>query len=71
MSSPPTSYAELATILYRLPTLVADARRARGLSMVNAAREMGVSDNTLKRLEIGAAWTPDTAMAALRWLDQT
>jgi transcriptional regulator with XRE-family HTH domain len=67
----PTPYAELAEVIARLPMLLREARRARGLSMRAAARELGISFSTVHRIEEGQDCALSNAVAVLRWLDQT
>lgn len=69
--SAPTSYTELAEMLDRLPFIVADARRARGLSLRRAAHEIGISFSTVTRVEQGEDVVLSTITAVLRWLDQS
>jgi ribosome-binding protein aMBF1 (putative translation factor) len=51
--------------------LLREARRARGLSLRAAADELGMSFNTVTRIEHGADCALSNAVAAMRWLDQT
>lgn len=71
MSDGPTTYGELATILERLPDLIRDSRRARGLSLRAAAKEIGVQNSTLLRIEGGEGFNSKQAVPLLRWLDLT
>ena len=66
-----TSYAEMTDVIGRLPTLLRDARRARGLSLRAAGDEMGMSFNTVARIEQGVDCALSNAVAVLRWLDLT
>lgn len=43
----PTSYSEIVTLLGDLPMLVREKRRRNGLSLREAARQVGVSFSTL------------------------
>lgn len=67
----PTPYAELADVIGRLPLLLREARRARGLSQRKAAAELGMSFSTVWRMEEGNDCALSNAVAVLRWLDQT
>ena len=53
MSAKPTPYTEIAEVLDQLPILLHEARRARGLSVRAAAREIGCSFATVNRIELG------------------
>ena len=67
-----TPYAELAGILDRLGQLVADARRARGLSLRIAARQVGIHYTRMHGIERGEQKPSHaTTVALLRWLDTT
>lgn len=65
----PTGYDELADVLANLPLLVREARRARGLSLRAAAKEIGVAFSTITRLEHGEDVVLSNAVVVLRWLD--
>lgn len=67
----PTPYAELADVIASLPLLLREARRARGLSMRAAAKELCISFSTVYRIEQGEDCALSNAVAVLRWLDQT
>lgn len=71
MNQKPTPYAELADIIGNLPLLLREARRARGLALRAAADELGMSFNTVTRIEQGTDCVLSNAVAVLRWLDQT
>lgn len=63
------SYAELADVLERLPSLVLEARIARGVSLREAARQAGVPYVNLHRIESGEGGsTTGTLVLVLRWL---
>lgn len=64
-----TTYTELARVLGSLPLLVREARRARGLSLRSAAKEIGCSFNTLTRIESGEDCVLSNALLVLAWLD--
>lgn len=65
-----TTYADLASILEKLPLLLREARRARHLNLRGAADQIGVSFNSLSRFERGNDVLLSNATAVLRWLDQ-
>lgn len=65
-----TTYSELADVLQLLPVLVREKRRLRGLSLRQAAKEIGVSFNTVTRFERGEDAVMSTVVAVFRWLDQ-
>lgn len=65
-----TTYAELAQIVDVLPLLTKEARRGRGLSLRDAAAEIGTGFNTLTRFEHGANVNLSNAVKILRWLDR-
>ncbi len=69
MAAAPTSYPEIALVLDRLPVLLHEARRARGLSVRAAANEIGISFATVSRIEAGEDCVLSNATAVLRWLD--
>lgn len=71
MSERLTPYRELAEIIDRLPLLTREARRARGLSLRMAADKIGISFNTVTRIEHGDDCSLSSAVAVLRWLDWT
>jgi DNA-binding XRE family transcriptional regulator len=64
------SFTELAGLLDRLQWLVADARRARQLTLAEAGAEIGVNASTLMRVEHGGDCSLKNAVLILRWLDQ-
>jgi ribosome-binding protein aMBF1 (putative translation factor) len=65
-----TPYAELAEVIASLPLLLREARRARGLSLRAAARELGLSFSTVDRIERGEDCALSNATTVLRWLGQ-
>jgi transcriptional regulator with XRE-family HTH domain len=65
-----TPYAELAGVIGNVPVLLREARRARGLSLRAAARELGMSFSTVDRIERGEDGVVSNTVAVLRWLDQ-
>lgn len=64
----PTSYDEILDVLDRLPLLVRETRRRRGLSLRAAARESGVGFANLSRCENGAGMHMSTVVPLLRWV---
>lgn len=69
MSEPaPTSYAELADVLDRLPLLVRETRRRRGLSLRGAAKDAGVQMANIARCEQGQGLHMATVLPLLRWI---
>jgi transcriptional regulator with XRE-family HTH domain len=67
----PTPYRELAVVVESVPMLLREARRARGLSLRATALQIGVSFNTVKRVEDGEDPRGSSLAAILRWLDLT
>lgn len=61
-------YGEMAETLDRLPLLVKEARRARGLGLRGAADLIGTTAPTLQRLESGRPVSSRLAPKVLRWL---
>ena len=67
-----TPYAELAEVISSLHIIIRSARRARGLSVRAAAKQMGISFSTLSRCETRTGdLRMDNLVAILHWLDQT
>jgi ribosome-binding protein aMBF1 (putative translation factor) len=66
-----TPYAELADLLADLALLVRETRRARGLSLRDAASQSGCAPATISRLENGGDCSLGVAIALLRWMDTT
>lgn len=64
-----TTYTELAGVLTSLPLLVREARRARGLSIRAAAKQIGCSFSTVLRFENGEDCNLSNAQLMLSWLD--
>lgn len=60
--------ADAATILDRLPQLLAAERAARGLKLVDVARQVGCASSTIFRTEAGLNCSRDTTVAIMRWL---
>lgn len=65
-----TPYGELADVIGHLPLLLREGRRARGLSVRAAARQLGCSFSTVSRMESGEDCALSNAVAVLRWLDR-
>jgi transcriptional regulator with XRE-family HTH domain len=66
-----SSYTELAEVLGSLALIVRESRRARGLSLRKAAKQIGVDFNMLSRLERGEAAIYHTNLVPIfHWLDQ-
>lgn len=65
------TYTEVAQVLDSLPIIAREARRARGLSLRQAAREIGCSFSTLHRIEEGENCHLSHAVELLSWLDQS
>jgi ribosome-binding protein aMBF1 (putative translation factor) len=65
-----TTYTELANVIGNLPMLVREARRARGLSVRAAAKQIDCSFSTVLRFEKGEDCNLSNAVAILQWLDQ-
>jgi transcriptional regulator with XRE-family HTH domain len=67
-----TPYVELATLLDMLPSLLLEARRARGLTQRATAAEIGISHAAVARAETGHGdMSLANAVLVFRWLDQT
>ncbi len=65
-----TPYAEIADVLGSVSLLLREARRARRLSVREAARQIGCSFATVSRIEAGEDHVVSNAVAVLRWLEQ-
>ena len=65
-----TTYVEVADLLEQLPRLLREARRARGLTLRATGLQLGVSNATVLRIEMGADFLLTHAVVVLRWLDQ-
>lgn len=63
----PTSYSEIVTLLGDLPMLVREKRRRNGLSLREAARQVGVSFSTLDRFERSEDAQLRTTVIPLLW----
>lgn len=67
--APTTAYGALAAVLMAIPQTLADTRHERGLTMQDAADQIGVSISTVHRIENGYTLTPRYTPDLLRWLD--
>jgi transcriptional regulator with XRE-family HTH domain len=66
-----TSYPELIQVLEALPILAREKRRAEGLSLRQAATQVGVSFSSMHRLENSKGDIRfDTILRVLRWLNR-
>lgn len=64
-----SSYAEVIAVIEALPVLVRETRRRRGLSLRQAARNIGsVEASTLHRFEGGQQIHSGNLLALLRWV---
>ena len=61
-------YATAASVLACLPDFVKTKRSVEGLSLRDAADEIGISFNTLYRLEQGVEVRVSAARKVLQWL---
>lgn len=60
---------DAARMVERLPLLIRDERRSRGLSLRDAADQIGIPHTTLHRLEAGDRdYGSSVAVACLTWL---
>jgi transcriptional regulator with XRE-family HTH domain len=66
-----STYGELAAVLESLPDALKVTRRARGVSLRECARQIGVSFSTVNRIEAGEDVVLSNAVAVMRWIDQT
>jgi transcriptional regulator with XRE-family HTH domain len=64
-----STYTELAEVLDALPMLCREKRRREGLSLREAASQMGVAFSVVHRFENGTGVHVDSAKAVLQWLD--
>jgi transcriptional regulator with XRE-family HTH domain len=71
MAEAQSSYLELAQVLANIPLICRETRRARGLSLREAARQVGVSFSTLHRIESGEDCVASHLIGVMRWLDGT
>lgn len=62
-------YANTADLIGRLPNLCQTARNDRGLTVTQAASQIGISATTLTGFEAGTSnFTRSTLLAVLGWL---
>jgi transcriptional regulator with XRE-family HTH domain len=66
-----STYAELAGVLETLPVILRETRRARGTSLRECARQMGLSFSTVRRIESGEDAVMSNVVVVMRWIDQT
>ena len=64
-----STYAEMIEVLDALPLLMREKRRRDGISMREAARQMGIGLSVIHRIEGGEGIHLSNARSALRWLD--
>jgi ribosome-binding protein aMBF1 (putative translation factor) len=62
------SYSDAAVLLDELWLRVQNARRRRGLSLREAAGQIGIGHSTLARLEYTGVCSLPNAVQVLRWL---
>ena len=67
----PPTYQEIAVVLDRLPIVVQERRRALGISIRSAAKQIGISHSTLVRLEKGEDTYSRALMPVLRWVEDS
>jgi len=65
-----STYDELAEVLDSLPLLCREKRRRDGISMREAARQMGVSLSVVNRMEAGEGLNLSSARSMLQWLGE-
>lgn len=58
----------MITVIEEVPARLRAVRLERGLSFYKAAREVGVSFNTIRRFENKEDWHTSTLLAVLRWI---
>ena len=62
-------YADASDLIGRLPNLCQAARTVRGLTVTQAAGQIGISATTLTGFEAGTSnYTKSTLLAVLGWL---
>jgi transcriptional regulator with XRE-family HTH domain len=64
----PPTYLEISKAVESLPIAVAERRRALGMSVRAAAKEIGIARNTLTRFEDGEDVSIKFQIPILRWL---
>lgn len=66
---PPTNpYTDAADLIGRLPNLCQTVREERGLTVKQAAAQIGIGDTTLASFEAGSNCTKSTLLAVIGWL---
>lgn len=61
-------YAEVTSLIGRLPELLANAATSRGLTLKAQAAEIGIGSDTLVNFEAGSNYTKATLLLVLAWL---
>ena len=64
----PPTYREISQAVESLPIAVTERRRALGMSIRAAAKEIGIARNTLTRFEEGEDVSIKFQIPILRWL---
>lgn len=59
----------MAAMLEVMPSKLASARRSEGLSLRECALQIGISFNTIYRIENGKDCNLSVAVKVLRWID--
>lgn len=70
MASELASYTEIAEVLDHLPLLLREARRARQITIRDAATQAGLAYSTFNAIELGHNISLPVVLAAIRWLDR-
>ena len=68
-SRKPTAFGEMVDVIDSMPTILLNARRARGLSLREVAEKTGLSFSTVSRMESGAEFSSISLKAVLLWLE--
>jgi len=66
-----TTYREMAEVVERLPLLLRETRRQRGMSQRDVAERTGITNATVNRIESGGAAHTRSIIAILRWLGES
>ena len=64
-----STYAEMMEVLDALPLLIREKRRRDGISMREAARQMGINPAVIHRIENGEGIHLSNARSVLHWLN--
>jgi transcriptional regulator with XRE-family HTH domain len=64
----PNVYQQTLDLIGQLPDLTQTAREARGLTVKQAAAQVGIGSDTLASFEAGSNATKSTLLAILGWL---